>query len=59
MSGYKELAHELVDYITTCNAHRCVPLKHDVNYYTALLHKAERDEGRKPCGSTSSARYRA
>lgn len=59
MNDYRKLAGELIDYIATCNAHRCVPLEHDVNYYTARFHKAESDERGKPCGSTSSARYRA
>lgn len=57
MGTYENLARELIDYIATCNAHRCVPLKHDVNYYTARLHKAEKDErSARRCGFTSSAR---
>ena len=56
MDRYEELARELVDYITTCNRHRAVPLKHDVNYYSARLRKAEKEERGAPCGYTSSAR---
>lgn len=42
MEQYRNLAQVLLDYLGNCNRRNIVPLRWDLNHYTARFHEIEK-----------------